>query len=52
MKTQRQSLETSARIGRQLIEEKKAAVRSGEASLEKGKGLDLLSMVGEYLLTA
>lgn len=46
MKTQRQSLETSARIGRQLVEEKKAAVKSGEASLEKGKGLDLLSMVG------
>jgi hypothetical protein len=30
-----------------LVEEKKAAVRAGEASIEKGKGKDLLSMVGE-----
>lgn len=52
MKTQRESLETSARIGRQLIEEKKEAVRMGEASLEKGKGVDLLSMVGEQIPTS
>jgi hypothetical protein len=31
-----------------LVEEKKAAVRAGEASIEKGKGKDLLSMVGEF----
>jgi hypothetical protein len=31
-----------------LLEEKTAAVRAGEASLEKGKGKDLLSMVGQY----
>lgn len=30
------------------MEEKKAAVRAGEASIEKGKGKDLLSMVGQY----
>lgn len=33
-----------------LVEEKKAAVRAGEASIEKGKGKDLLSMVGEFCL--
>jgi hypothetical protein len=33
-----------------LVEEKKAAVRAGEASIEKGKGKDLLSMVGEFYL--
>jgi hypothetical protein len=31
-----------------LVDEKKAAVRAGEASIEKGKGKDLLSMVGEF----
>ena len=30
-----------------MVEEKKAAVRAGEASIEKGKGKDLLSMVGK-----
>jgi hypothetical protein len=34
-----------------LVEEKKAAVRAGEASIEKGKGKDLLSMVGEFYLS-
>jgi hypothetical protein len=33
-----------------LVEEKKAAVRAGEASIEKGKGKDLLSMVGKFCL--
>lgn len=43
--TQKASLETTHRIGKALVEEKKAAVRAGEASIEKGKGKDLLSMV-------
>ena len=36
------------RINQALVDEKKAAVRAGEASIEKGKGKDLLSMVGEF----